>query len=79
MVTVRRDSDGTPVLVEIRCFSFIETAIPTGWRFFDFGNGSYALEPEEFAGDFWDRFHDADPNAESTFGRVMQKLDAFHA
>jgi hypothetical protein len=37
------------------------------------------LQPDEFGGDFWDRFHDADPEAEKIFEQVFKKLEAFHA
>lgn len=79
MITVQRDSDGTPVLVELHCFDVVDPAIPSDWCFSDFGCGSYSVEPKEFGGEFWDRFHDGDPQAEKTFERAVEKLKAFHA
>ncbi|WP_051376853.1 hypothetical protein [Burkholderia sp. WSM2232] len=79
MITVQRDSDRTPVLVELHCFDVVDPAIPGGWCFSDFGCGSYRVEPKEFGGKFWDRFHDGDPEAKKTFERAVEKLKAFRA
>lgn len=79
MIVVQRDSDGTPSLVELQYFDVVDPVIPSDWCFFDFGNGHHCIEPKEFGGDFWDRYHDADPVAERTFDRVIEKLKAFHA
>ena len=79
MIVVRRDSDGTPVLAELRYFDVQDSSVPADWGFFDFGDGFCALEPREFSGDFWDRFHDGDTEAEKTFERVVEKLKVFHA
>jgi hypothetical protein len=79
MVSIQRDDDGTPVLAELCYFSILDSAIPPDWHFFDFGDGFYALQPKEFGGDFWDRFHDADLEAEKTFEQAVKKLEAFHA
>ncbi|WP_157659422.1 hypothetical protein [Burkholderia ubonensis] len=79
MVIVQRDSDGTPVMVELRNFDVVDSAVPADWCFSDFGGGSYALEPSAFAGDFWDRYHDANPDAEKVFSQVVDVLAAFHA
>jgi hypothetical protein len=38
-IIVRRDSDGTPVLVELLFFTVIDSAIPPDWGLFDFGGG----------------------------------------
>ncbi len=78
MITVQRDSDGTPVLVELQCFDVVDSAVPNDWTFLDFGNGRYAIAPREFVGDFWDRFHDENPEAEKTFEQVKEKLMTFH-
>lgn len=76
MITVQRDSDRTPVLVELQCFDVVDPAIPSDWCLFDFGGGCYSVEPSGFGGDFWDRFHDADSEAEKTFMRVIEKLES---
>jgi hypothetical protein len=78
MITVQRDSDKTPVLVELRSFDLVSAAIPNDWFFFDFGDGGCSVEPKEFGGDFWDRFHDADPEAEKILVRTIAKIESFH-
>ncbi|WP_157221591.1 hypothetical protein [Herbaspirillum sp. YR522] len=79
MITVQRDSDSTPVLVELQYFDVIDPAVPNYWNFLDFDSGSYSIAPREFGGDFWDRFHDADPDAERTFRQVIKRIEVFHA
>ena len=32
----------------------------------------------KFEGDFWDRYHDGDEEAEKTFAEVMKRLKEFH-
>lgn len=76
MITVQRDTDKTPVMRELECFDVVDAAIPSEWCFFNFGDGCYRLEPREFGGDFWDRFHDAEHEAEKTFQRVVEKIES---
>jgi len=78
VIIIQRDSDKTPVLVEFQYFDVIDPAISGDWCLFDFGGGQYGLEPKEFAGDFWGRFHDGDPEAERTFKLVVEQLERFH-
>ncbi len=76
LVTVQRDTDKTPVMRELQYFEVVDSTVPDEWCLFDFGGGVYRLEPKEFGGDFWDRFHDADEDAEKTFERVAEKINA---
>ena len=79
-VTIRRESDGLPCLVELHWVNVIDSAIPPGWCFVDHGNGYHSLRPKEFTGDFWDRYHgDDSEEAEAEFELVAQKIAAFHA
>lgn len=78
MITVQRDSDSTPVLVELQCFDVVDPAVPNDWTFLDFGSGRYSIAPREFGGDFWDRFHDENPEAEKTFEQVIERPKIFH-
>jgi hypothetical protein len=71
-------SDGGPGLFEMSFFDVIDTRIPPGWLLVDWGRGHYRLDPNEFGGDFWDRFHEAEPEAERTFGKVVERLKVFH-
>lgn len=77
-ITIRSDSEGVPSLWDIGLFDVIDPDLPNGWVLLDLGSGYYRLAPKEFAGDFWGRFHDGDPDAEKLFEQVVGKLKAFH-
>lgn len=79
MVTIQRDTDKTPVMRELQCFDVVDAAIPPDWFLFDFGDGCYSLEPMEFGGNFWDRFHDAEETAERIFERVVERIELWSA
>lgn len=80
MVAIRRESDGLAGLVESQWIIVMDAAIPPGWCFVDHGNGSHSLLPNEFTGDFWDRYHgDYSEAAEAEFELVAHKIAAFHA
>ena len=78
MISIQRDSDNTPTMAELQYFDIVEPAIPGNWGVFNLGDGRYVIEPQEFRGDFWDRFHDADSEAEKTFQQVISRLEEFH-
>jgi len=78
MVTIQRDTDKTPVMRELQCFEVVDTTVPDEWCLFDFGDGVYCLEPKEFGGNFWDRFHDAEDDAERIFELVVERLGALN-
>lgn len=71
-------SDGGPGLFDMAFFDVVDPRIPPGWLMADMGDGYYRLGPSEFDGDFWDRFHDGDPDAEKLFEQVVEKLKVFH-
>lgn len=66
-------------MFDMNIFDIIDPKIPSDWSMIDQGQGYYSLSPNEFSGDFWDRFHDGDSEAEKTFERVVEKIKAFHA
>lgn len=72
------DTEKDSGLWDIQFFEFVDERVPPNWLFRDQGNGYYCLEPQEFAGDFWDKFHDSDPASEAIFETVMEKLNQFH-
>jgi hypothetical protein len=72
-------SDGGPGLFDMVFFDFVDYRIPPDWLMVDYGSGYYKLEPKEFSGDFWDRYHDADPSAEEIYDYVLRKIECFHA
>lgn len=77
-VSIQRDSDGTPVLCDLKFFDVVDPGLPDGWGIFSSSPGYYSVEPSEFRGDFWDRFHDGEPDAEKLFTQVVDKVKAFH-
>lgn len=77
-IIVRRDSDAAPVLAELRHFSVVDPAVPPEWGLFSLADGSYALEPKEFSGEFWNRYHDGEPEAENVFERIWGDVQDFH-
>ncbi len=77
-VCIRRDSDGYPVSFDEKWFNLTEGSISTDWNFAKLESGAYRLGPIGFAGDFWDRFHDGDEEAELLFEQEYRKIVAFH-
>lgn len=71
-------SAGGPGLFDMGNFDIVEPRIPSEWSMLDHGGGYYGLCPNEFVGNFWDRFHDANSDAEREFEAVVRKLDAYH-
>ncbi|MGO4330130.1 hypothetical protein [Cupriavidus sp. M-11] len=78
LVTLQRDSDAIPVVIELRYLDVIDPVIPADWCLFELGDGRYGVRPKEFGGDFWDRYHDGEPHAGKLFEQVVDKLKAFH-
>jgi hypothetical protein len=93
-VTIQRDSDGYPCCFDIEFFDVIDPAIPDGWIFSRLSNGAYSLGPQEFEGNFWEKFHEGEPNeiekmlkkhrgeedidAQTIFKEVVKKIQDFH-
>lgn len=63
----------------LKCFDIVDPRIPSNWiiEYGDFYN-SYYLYPQEFQGDFWERYHDSDPEAERLFKEVYRDIQHFH-
>ena len=74
MVSIERDSDLTPVLVELQYFDIVDNRISDGWLIESYSDYGYTVKPQEFKGDFWDFYHDADPSAEAIYAQVKKKL-----
>lgn len=79
MVTVIRDSDGIPIIVSLANFDVIDGRLPPGWIFEVSCDGTQALLPHEFSGNFWDAFHDGNIEAELIFKGVRENILLFHA
>lgn len=78
MISVPRDSDGTPVLIDMQYFEVENAEIPPHWSFHTSKGGGYSICPDDFIGDFWDRFHDGDLAAEKLYADVLKGLIEFH-
>lgn len=77
-VSVEIDSDGTPCLFPLTSFDLVDPSLPEEYSFYFYEYGFASLQPIEFKGDFWDRYHDGDPEAEKLFEQVMTRLKKFH-
>ncbi|MEI5719358.1 hypothetical protein WBV54_17055 [Acinetobacter baumannii] len=81
-VSVRRDSDGTPVIVEISKFEIINPSIPEGWEISFYRQEdtiTTTIEPKEFSGEFWDDYHEGNPKMEKLFEDTYLKICKFHS
>lgn len=78
-LSVLSDKDDYPVIWDAKFFDIVDPRIPDGWGYHLFTEDYYRLCPSEFAGDFWDRFHDGDEAAEKVFAEVRAKLMRFHS
>jgi hypothetical protein len=77
-ISKQSDCDGTPGLQPIEFFEIIDSSLPENYCFKVYENGFASLQPVEFKGDFWDRYHDGDLEAEKLFEQVMTRLKKFH-
>jgi hypothetical protein len=78
-VSVFSDQHDSPVLIELKYFEIINDNIPPDWVFrkSNFTN-AFFLEPKEFIGDFWDNYHDDNPDSIKIFQEVEKKIKLFH-
>ncbi|MEN8418233.1 hypothetical protein [Acinetobacter radioresistens] len=77
-VTVRRDSDGTPVVMDIKRFELVSEEMPFNWGFYYYGEGFSRTQPVEFSGEFWNLYHDGDQGAEQMFEVVYERLIKYY-
>lgn len=77
-VTVRRDSDETPVVMDIKRFELVTQEMPFNWGFYYYGEGFSRTQPVEFSGDFWNLYHDGDQEAERIFEKVYRRLAKYY-
>ena len=66
-----------PASFDLDLFEVINGSVPADWIFYNF-ESCYSLCPQEFIGDFWDRYHDGDQEAETVFETVVRNLQKFH-
>lgn len=72
---IKSEDNNTPILIDSDEFEIVNSNIRDNWEFTSHQNGFFSLRPKEFAGSFWDDFHDADPLAEEIFWRVYRELE----
>ena len=77
-ISVICDDDGTPGVFDYSCFDVIDPQLPNEWCFVHLSDQYQRLTPKEFMGDFWDRYHDGDVEAEAVFSAVAKRIEAFH-
>jgi hypothetical protein len=77
-ISILSDNDDGPGLESIEFFDIIDAAIPPNYGFYVFKSFS-RLGPLEFQGDFWDKYHDGDKEAETLFLKVFERIKKFSA
>jgi len=77
LVSVRRDSDGTPVQMPLSDFKIIEHDIPLGCSINFFDGGFTRVQPTIFSGNFWDLYYEGDPHSEKKFEEYYEILCNF--
>ncbi len=59
-------------------FDLVDAHVPPDFSYTFYESGRSELEPTVFDGDFWDRFHEGDPDAEKIFDQEVKRIKAFH-
>lgn len=67
LISICTDDDNTPSLFDLKYFDVVDGHFPDGWTVRSYENGCAVLQPDQFHGDFWDRYHDGDSDAEKAF------------
>ncbi|RKL78997.1 hypothetical protein D6D63_08450, partial [Moraxella catarrhalis] len=68
-----------PCVFDLSDFEIINSDLPQNWNFILHNNGSVSLRPKEFLNEFWDGFHDGNPEYEKIFWDVYRKLEEFYS
>ena len=76
--TIETDGDNYPALFSSKYFDLIDARLPPNFMYKFYENGITQLRPLAFDGNFWERFHDGDPEAEKVFEETVRKIKAFH-
>ena len=76
-VTVQGDENGSAISPLIENFEIIDHRIPPNWIINQGINTT--IEPREFdTDDFWELYHNKDPEAEALYEKVVRELYHFH-
>lgn len=78
-VSIYSNVHDSPVLEELENFEITDNRIPPDWVFQKYeSNNNFFIQPQEFTGNFWDDYHDGNPEAEKIFKEVERKIKQFH-
>lgn len=72
------DCEGTPGLFSLAFFKVVDAAMPSDYHFKSYDHGLCSLYPKELYVDFWDHYHDDEPEAVKILDEVIKKIKAFH-
>ncbi|ADG61046.1 hypothetical protein C0134_09000 [Moraxella catarrhalis] len=78
-IVVKSEDNHTPCVFDLSDFEIINSDLPQNWNFILHNNGSVSLRPKEFLNEFWDGFHDGNPEYEKIFWDVYRKLEEFYS
>ena len=79
MISIYSDIHDSPVLEQFKNFEIVDSRIPSDWIFRKSKYiNTFFIQPKEFSSDFWDKYHDGDPEAEKIFQEVERKIKLFH-
>ncbi|VEG13900.1 hypothetical protein [Moraxella cuniculi] len=73
-IVVKSEDIHTPIVVSLNEFEIIDSRLISDWEVCVNDLDGLTLRHQKFSGDFWDKFHDADPNAEKVFWQVYNEL-----
>lgn len=77
-INIQDDTDGSAIVGYLKDYEIIDHRIPSNWSFNRYMN-IITIEPREFdTDDFWELYHDKDPEAEALYEKVVRELYHFH-
>ena len=73
---VLADDDQTPILVPGEALEVVDRVVPRSWSVFveDQLAPAFTIGPEQWRGDFWNRFFNADSTARGVFLRSVEEM-----
>ena len=77
-IVVKSEDNHTPYVFDLSDFEIINSDLPQNWNFILHDNESVSLRPKEFLNEFWEEFHDGNPEYEKIFWDVYRKLEEFY-
>lgn len=72
---VESEGRGSSALFDIRLFSVIDPKIPSVWKFFSLGGGSFCLRPESWNEHmFWESYYDGEARAAEIYDKERDRI-----